>query len=343
MLADSFCQAIKKIKNFSWEDGPSSIYSSALIKCDDDYIHFFCCDGRSAIWHRIPQSDKKLVGEWCIDVFKFFKVFDRIDKTYEVDIWLEKGILHVKNKRIDLKFGTFPIDQRMLIKRGSNYEPFNSVFLDELQSVSPGMEDDNPIVFNGRQLFYANPRSLLYIPTTKFNGNLCLEQKFVQRLLLDKYNESVVIEGLVYFKNIDTEIALPMFSGKMLKIDPIVNLVNSDYTITCKINARELNHIYDLANTLFGNDTSQDPRITFELNEDHLEFDFYGNKFQILNYLYSDKHEHRVTIPLNHLKLITRPSFIGSSDFIHFELTETMNMFVCSNKKLLFIGGLYRV
>ena len=345
MLASVLLTTLKKIKYFAWEDGPSHIYKNVQIKCNENYIEFFCCDGRSGIWQRIKQDKNVITGECCIDIFHLLKIFDKIDKNTEIDIKITDNLMKIYNKKISLPLSIKPVDQVMIVSRGKDYTDLNSTFLDELKSVLPGSidKDDNPIIYNGRQLFYANPRALIYTPTNKFSHDLCIEQKFIEKIFLDLFKEINITDGLTYLRNDDCEIFLPTFSGKMLKIDPLVNRVNSDYNISCKVNVKELAEAYNLIHGLSECDTTLDPKMILHLNSDNFELEFYDCKIKIFDYIYNHDNEYNFAIPLNHIRIIIRSSFTKMNEYIYLKFAKNVDFFACANDNLLFVGGLFRI
>lgn len=347
MLVEPFAKAVKKLANFAWEDGPSHIYSNVRFQGDEHYINMFCSNGSCGMWQRIKQGDKPVIGECCVDVFWLNKIFGEMDQSSEVDITFPGTDIRIKNKRLDLKHGTMNIDQSVTIPKGKDFTTLNPEFIQELKSVIPtslagNAQDENPIVFNGKQLFYANPRSLIYIATDKFTGDLCFEQKYVNKLFLDDFTLVSRLEGLTYFQNDDCEIFLPYFNGKMLKIDPIVNKIKNDYNIECRVAVKELLDISNMVYKLLESGKDFDNKIRFKVNKNQFEFDFYGNTFQVFDYTLDSELQFEINVPLNHLKMITRKSFTSDSKYIKLRFSTSTEIFASSNNDLLFAGGLYR-
>lgn len=343
MLVDILSRIVKKLQHFAWEDGPSHLYKDVRISGDSEYINLFCCDGHSGIWQRLKQDESPLLGDFCIDVFFLNRIFESMDKTISVDLKFKDNIFYISNNKINLKLSTMASDQIPIVSKGKDFESLNNEFLHELRSVIPGVNDDSPIIYNGNQLFYANPRSLIYIPTNKFEHDLSIEQKFATKIFVDHFTLVSRNEGLTYFKNDDCEIFIPSFNGKILKIDPIVNRVTNEYKINCKVNVKEVTDICNVVHKIFDFGKDLDPRIILRLNREEFSFNFYDNSFKILDYVFDHDASIAYAIPLNHLKMITKLSFTQGMDYITFKFASTNDFFACANNNLLFVGGLYRV
>lgn len=341
MIVSDLSYHVKNATMFGWQKGPSDLYKNLYLNGSALSITLSMSDGNCGYRNVIPQSGIPIIGECCVDVFKFSDILSKLDQDSDIKVIIKENSIIISNYKDKIPIKSQPVDQCLNQLRidKDKFAPIPDNFIGKIKSVLPPLDDEIPIVYNGEYIFYGNPKTLFYTPDSTSIESFGIDQKYVNRLYIEPFDRIYKSDGRIHFSNNNCQIYIPLYNGKELKIAPVVKMINDNYNSSCKVNIKELIHCYNLIRELSdGNDTD---KVLLNISSDVMNFEYGDSSFKMNDYKYNYSKNVVLPIPIKHLKVITKPSF-KNNEYIEIKLADNMSMFVVQNEELMFVGGLYR-
>ena len=344
MIAEVLAKYLRKVKDFANEKSSFEICKNVKIQANEKEIIMWCCDGDSGIKQKIANiHGTPLVGEFCVNVFDFHKIISNLPKNADV---LFK--LNTDNYRLDVKTESFKFklqghspDKIFALDEHLNWNETDQVFFDRLKSVVPlCLHENYPIVYDGEHIFYASPHAVIYVPLKTGMPSFKTNIKIASKIFTDLFDRADANENQIFFANENCEIYIPQLEAKSPSIKPIVEKVKDLHTIIADVNTSELFAAFNIIKSLHNLDPYgiRAIEMIFEKNTLLLKYN-QDSEFAIADVKFTNPAPIQITIPFDHINVITAPEFIKEANYLKILLAENNTMFVSQKgPHLTFVG-----
>ena len=346
MIAGTLAKYLKKVKEFANEKSSYLICRNVKIKGTEKQLTFWCCDGDSGI-KQISSNDQgsPLLGEFCVDVFKFYTIISSMPK--DIDI---KFNLNTDNYRLNVKtdLHKFPIvaespDKIYQMKDHNNWIDIDQVLFDRFKSVVPlCLVENYPIVFDGKLVYYASPHEVVYVPLNLNVPEFKINIKVAPKMFTDIFDKIDANENHIFFSNDNCEIYIPQTNSKSAIIKPISDKVNELHKIVAEVNTSELNSIFNIIQSLHKKSDIDVRSVEMIFDKNTLKLIYLDNsEFLVGDVKFNNEDSISIRIPFDHLGVITSTEFTKNTPYIEILLAKNNQMFVArKSPRLTFVGGL---
>jgi hypothetical protein len=346
MIASVLTKYLKKVKEFANEKSSYELCKNVKIKGTEKQITYWCCDGDSGIKQiSLNNHGSPLLGEFCVDVFKFYTIISSMPK--DVDI---KFNLNTDNYRLNVKtdLHKFTIvadspDKVYQMKDHNNWNNVEQVFFDRLKSVVPlCLVENYPIVFDGNLIYYASPHEVVYVPLNSNLPNFKINLKVAPKIFVDTFDKMDANENHIFFSNDNCEIYIPQTNSKSAIIKPISDKVNEFHKIIAEINTSELNSIFNIIQSLHKKSDVDVRSVEMIFDKNTLKLIYLQSaEFLVGDVKFNNEDSISIKIPFDHLGVITSTEFTKNTPYIEILLAKNNQMFVArKSPQLTFVGGL---
>jgi hypothetical protein len=348
MIAEILAKYLKKVKDFANEKSSFEICKNVKIQANDKEIILYCCDGESGIKQRIKNNHgTPLIGEFCVNVFNFYKIVSNLPKQADVLMKLntDNWTLNLKTDAFKFKLNVLPPDKIFELKEHDNWNDTNGNFFDRLKSVVPlCLHENYPIVYNGEYIYYVSPHAIIYVPLESKIPPFKTNTKIAVKIFTDLFDRADANENQIFFANEHCEIFIPQLVANAPKIEQIADKVKEFHKIVVDVNTSELFSAFNVIESL--HDLNEyglrNIDMIFEKNTLLLKYDA-ESEFLLADIKYTHPEKTVIKIPFDHLKVITAPEFIREANYVKILLAENTTMFVSQKgPQLTFVGGLSR-
>lgn len=348
MIAEILAKYLRKVKEFASEKSSYDICKNVKIKADEKEITMWCCDAYCGIKQKIRNTHgTPLIGEFCINVFHFYKIISNLPKTSDIQFKLNPTNyrLDIKTEASKFSLTALPPDKIFAIDDHKIWKDVGQIFFDRLKSVVPlCLHENYPIVYDGEYIYYASPTAVIYVPLKNEMPSFKINIKIAEKIFLDLFDRADASTNQIFFANDNCEISILQIDQKSAVIKPIADKVKEFHNIVVDVNTSELFSSYNIIKSLHDLDEYgvRAVEMKFEKNTLVLRYN-QDSEFLIADVKYTHPQPITIKIPFDHLNVITAPEFIREANYVKILLAENTTMFVSQKgPQLTFIGGLSR-
>ena len=342
MRAKTLSECLRKVRIFAKENGSVDLTKNVKISGTEKVITFICNDGDNYIIETIKNDmHNPIMGECCIDVFKFSKYIDGLSADADIKLIIKDTTIQIKGDNFKSNFNIYPSDRIFPLSQPKEWNEITPEFFQELEHVTiNSLDEDTPIINAFGYLYYANPKACIILETKFPNFEFMILKKYLKKMNLDDFKYVSIDEGRLYFKNDTCQIALPIFAGKQIQIVPLIKMIKDKFKYKCYLDNPEIKSIVKMLKAEANNYTEEKVRLSFSKNALVITSDFSEIKCNEVTY---DGPDVEIIIAKFSLEFATQNCFKHKiTEQICMQIAENATAFVLQNNDVIYAGSVYR-